>query len=75
MYVKNQGSFLEPKHDAGITMCGGYNMTEKNRIAGYHNGTQLVNNCEGNYFAKNSYYGTKKRFTGDVKNVIGPDKE
>lgn len=75
MYVKNQGSFLEPKHDAGITMCGGYNMTEKNRIAGYHNGTQLINNCEGNYFAKNSYYGTKKRFTGDVKNVIGPDKE
>lgn len=73
-YVKNQVLWNESPYDAGIALAGGYNITEHNRIAGYHNGVHLIKECEGNYFADNVFYGTPNRFTGN-RTEIGPDKQ
>lgn len=73
-YVKNQSRYNESPYDAGIAIAGGYNITEHNRVAGFHNGVHLIKECEGNYFADNVFYGTPNRFTGN-RTETGPDKQ
>lgn len=74
-YLKNQHCWMEMPSDSGMRLCGGYNIVEINRFAGYHNGICLLEKCEGNWFARNSFYSTPKRFCGFSKAAIGPDKE
>ena len=60
-------------HNAGIVMGGAYNLVEHNRITGYTNGVHLINDCNGNYFTRNSFDGTPNRFEGFDRKVLGPD--
>lgn len=72
-YKKCQGYWIHEMHNAGIVMGGAYNLVEHNRITGYTNGVHLINDCNGNYFTRNSFDGTPNRFEGFDRKVLGPD--
>ena len=73
-YVKNQNIWMNEKFNAGITVSGGYNLVAKNHILGYNVSINMLDDCEGNLFDRNTYTGEGVRFVGRGK-PIGTDKD
>lgn len=65
MYLKNQHEWMDMRHPAGVTVGGGYNRVIHNRINGYEHSVMLIDDCAGNYFAKNDFSREGERFCGE----------
>ena len=72
-YKKNQGDWLDEPNAGGISMAGGYNIIEFNRLKGYMDAVFLIDDCEGNFIGNNLYSENSNILTGHFENAIGPD--